>query len=274
MLIIKNILSWIFDAKNRSLIVAVAFIVLLFFLFSTCNRANSLQLKIEKNKQEAQRATNNYEASLDTVKMYRDKEGNLIGQIQGYELTVGELNGKYANLLGNYEDLKNKPPITITKIVTVIKDSILNVNVNSSGDSTGGELTFKDSTFFAEGNWRNLSGTIPYTLNRDSDNPLVPGKGSFEIGQSLSLSTYLTKDKESGKIMINVETPYPGVTFSSIKGASILDDEKNKKMWKEARKTWGLGVNVGYGFSLAATKPSPYFGVGLSYSPKWLQWGK
>jgi len=274
MLIIKNIISWILDPKNRSLLIGAIFVGLLLFLLSTCNQARSLQLQIENNKEEVERIFNNHEASQDTIKMYQKKNGDLVGEIQGYELTVDELKGTYKNLLGDYTELKNKPPITITKVVTIIKDSIRDVNVSVTGDSTGGELTFKDSTFFSEGNWRNLSGTIPYLLEGDSSNPVVPGKGSFELGQSISLSTFLTKDKETGKIMINVETPYPGVTFSNIQGASILDDDKNKKMWKQARKTWGVGVSVGYGFSLAATKPSPYFGVGLNYSPKWLQWGK
>jgi len=274
MLIIKNIISWILDPTNRSLLVAVAFLVVLFFLLSTCNRARSLQLQIENNKEEVERIVNNHEASQDTLRMYQKENGDLVGEIQGYELTVNELKGSYKNLLGDYTELKNKPPITITKVVTVIKDSIRDVNISGSGDSTGGELTFQDSTFFSEGNWRNLSGTIPYLLEGDSSNPVIPGKGSFELGQSISLSTFLTKEKETGKIMINVETPYPGVTFSNIQGASILDDDENKKMWKQARKTWGVGISVGYGFSLAATKPSPYFGVGLNYSPKWLQWGK
>jgi len=278
MFTIKNIISWILDPKNRSLIISVAFIVILFFLLSTCNKVAGLKRDIEKNKEESKRIVNNYEAALDTVKMFTKENGNLVGQIQGYELTVKELRIEYQELFGKHEDLKNKPPLTITKVVTVIKDSLIEVAINSIGDSTGGELSFSDSTFFSEGNWRNLSGTIPYKLNNELENPVQPDKGSFEIGQSLSLSTVLTKDKESGKIMISVETPYPGVTFSSIQGASILDDEKNRKMWREARKTWGVGFDVGYGVLLdlkdSRVATGPYFGVGVHYSPKWLQWGK
>ena len=278
MLALKNIISWVLDPKNRSLIVSVAFIVLLFFLLSTCNRAAGLKREISKNKEESQRIVNNYEASRDTLKMYQEDNGNLVGKIQGYELTITELKTDYESLFGEHEDLKKKPPITITKVVTVIRDSLIEVAVNSTGDSTGGELEFSDSTFFSEGNWRNLSGKIPYSLNNNLSNPLVPGEGSFEIGQSISLSTTLTKDKETGKIMIKVETPYPGVTFSNIQGASILDDDKNKKMWRQARKTWSVGANVGYGVLLdikdSNVSLGPYYGVGITYSPKWLQWGK
>jgi len=278
MLALKNIISWILDPKNRSLIVSVAFIVLLFFLLSMCNRAAGLKRDIEKNKEESQRIVNNYEASQDTIKMYQKDNGTLVGKIQGYEITVGELKNNYKKLFGEYEDLKKRPPITITKVVTVIKDSLIDVAINSVGDSTGGELEFSDSTFFSEGNWRNLSGKIPYSLDNNISNPVVPGNGSFEIGQSISLSTILTKDKESGKIMIRVETPYPGVTFSSIQGASILEDEENKKVWRQARKTWGVGINAGYGVLLDIKNSNvslgPYYGVGITYSPKWLQWGK
>jgi hypothetical protein len=278
MLALKNIISWVLDPKNRSLIVSVAFIVLLFFLLSTCDRAAGLKREIAKNKEESQRIVNNYEASRDTLKMYQEDNGNLVGKIQGYEITVSELKKNYGSLFGKHEDLKKKPPITITKVVTVIRDSLIEVVVNSTGDSTGGELEFSDSTFFSEGNWRNLSGKIPYSLDNNLSNPLVPGEGSFEIGQSISLSTTLTKDKETGKIMIKVETSYPGVTFSNIQGASILDDDENKKMWRQARKTWSIGGNVGYGVLLDIKNSNvslgPYYGVGITYSPKWLQWGK
>ena len=278
MFTIKNIISWIFDPKNRSLIASVAFLVLLFFLLSTCNRAAGLKREIAQNREESQRIVNNYEASQDTIKMYQKDNGNLVGKIQGYELTITELNTDYESLFGQHEDLKKRPPITITKVVTVIRDSLIEVTINSTGDSTGGVLEFSDSTFFSEGNWRNLSGKIPYSLNNNLSNPLVPGDGSFEIGQSISLSTTLTKDKETGKIMITVETPYPGVTFSNIQGASILDDDKNKKMWRQARKTWSVGGNVGYGVLLDIKNSNvslgPYYGIGITYSPKWLQWGK
>lgn len=278
MFTIKNIISWVLDSKNRALIVAIAFIILILFLLSTCNRTAGLKRQIAENKEESQRIVNNYEASRDTLKMYQDNNGNLVGKIQGYELTISDLKNDYENLFGKHEDLKKRPPITITKVVTVIKDSLIEVAINSTGDSTGGELEFSDSTFFSEGNWRNLSGKIPYSLDNTLPNPLVPGKGSFEIGQSISLSTTLTKDKETGKIMIRVETPYPGVTFSNIQGASILDDNKNKKLWRQARKTWSVGASVGYGVLLDVKNSNvslgPYYGVGIAYSPKWMQWGK
>ena len=278
MFVIKDIIAWIFDPKNRSLLVAALVAVLILWNLNTCNRLSGVKNDLEKEKKETLRVTNNFEASLDTLEQFRADNGNLIGQIQGYELTVDELNTKYSDLKGDYVDLKNRPPVTITEVVTVIKDSIIEVNVNGVGDSTGGNFAFRDSTFFTEGNFRNLSGNIPYDLDFNLDNPVRPGKGAFEITQSLSLSTFLSKDKESGKILINVETPYPGVTFSSIKGASILDDENNKKIWRESRKVWGLGFNVGYGVLINTQNSSfstgPYFGVGLSYTPKWLQWGK
>ena len=278
MLVVKNIIAWIFDPKNRSLLVVGLVAILIFLNLSTCNRLSGINQELEKEKKETQRITNNFSASLDTLEQFKSNNGNLIGRIEGYELTVDELNTKYSNLKGDYIDLKNQPPITITEVVTIIKDSIIEVNVNGVGDTTGGTFTFNDSTFYAEGNWRNLGGNIPYDLNFDLANPVLPGKGSFELTQSLSLSTYLTKDKKSGKILINVETPYPGVSFSSITGASILDDEKNKKIWRESRKTWGLGINIGYGLLVNPSNNTfsagPYLGVGISYSPKWLQWGK
>jgi hypothetical protein len=49
-------------------------------------------------------------------------------------------------------------------------------------------------------------------------------------------------------------------------------------MWRQARKTWGIGFDVGYGVLIdvrnSNVSTGPYFGVGVNYSPKLLQWGK
>ena len=278
MQIVTKIIGWVFDPKNRSLLIGGVIVLLVLLNLNNCNKISGLNVDLIESKNETKRISNNYEASRDTLKQYVSSNGNLTGQIRGYELTVAELEGQYNNLLGDYRDLENRPPVTITEVVTVIKDSIIEVDVNGVGDSTGGTLSFSDSLFYSEGNWRKLTGDISYSLNAKLDNPVIPGLGNFNVAQSLSLSTYLAKDKETGKIMINVETPYPGVTFSKIEGASILDNKKNKKVLRQTRKEWGLGFQVGYGVAINPGTNSyaigPMFGLGLSYNPKILQWGK
>ena len=74
------------------------------------------------------------------------------------------------------------------------------------------------------------------------------------------------------------DTDYPGITFTNIEGASIMDEPANKKLLRQMRKPWGLGLNIGYGAIVDVKNGSvatgPYVGFGISYSPKFLQWGK
>ena len=71
-----------------------------------------------------------------------------------------------------------------------------------------------------------------------------------------------------------MDTDYPGVTFTKLEGASILDDPKNKPALRQLRKNWSLGIQAGYGMTLNGNNinGAPYLGIGLSYSPKFLQW--
>ena len=92
----------------------------------------------------------------------------------------------------------------------------------------------------------------------------------------MGLNIGLFKDKETKKILLKVDTDYPGITFTSLSGANILDDPKNKKILRQTRKTWGIGINTGYGVLVnprnGTIGSGIYFGIGLSYSPKILQW--
>jgi hypothetical protein len=76
--------------------------------------------------------------------------------------------------------------------------------------------------------------------------------------------------------MTRVTTDYPNLTFSDINSFEITDNPETRKALKAARKEFGLGVQLGYGISGSSTGLSPgiYVGVGLHYSPKFLQFGK
>ena len=90
----------------------------------------------------------------------------------------------------------------------------------------------------------------------------------------MNLNLGLFQDQETKKVMIKADSDYPGIKFTSIEGASILDNPENKKALRSLRKSFGLGVNIGYGVSFNGNsiQPGPYIGLGLSYQPKFLQW--
>jgi len=272
--------KWILDPKNRNLIGAGIIVLLIILLMTTCGRVSALQGQVERERQETQRAINNWQASQDSVEMLTGENGELIGRIDGYVLTIDELNSQYDQLKQKYQIEKSKPPVVITNTVTEIKETTIYVNTTIKGDST---IAVGDSVQYSPTNFRYLTGEIPYTIDT-ALNRLETGKGIFQLEQSIALQTVLTREKKTGKIEIQVSTDYPGVTFSQIQGAVITDDRENRKVLKQARKEWGASVQVGFGAMLDVSQVNrngvvrlgygPYVGFGIHYSPKWAQWGK
>lgn len=274
---IPKIISWFADPKNRQIVGVGIIAALIIMLMVTCGRVSSLKGAVEAEKLETTRVNNNWIASMDSVEMTLDENGNLVGTISGYDLKLEELKGAYKDLLGDYEIEKNKPPVTITETVTEIKDTTIYVDAEIIGDSS---IAISDSAVYSPTDWRYLTGTVPFMIDTNLGK-LTIGQSIFSLEQSIGLKTVLKRDKKTGKIEIEVSTAYPGITFPVIQGAVIQDDKENAKVLKQARKEFSVGVNVGYGAMLnlmdinrVGIAHGPYVGFGFNYSPKWAQWGK
>lgn len=282
MKILKNIVGFITEPKNNRLMLFAALAVLILFLLHKCNQTKDLNNQLELAKQEAQRVNNNYEAKIDSIKQYQVDDNTWRAEKRGYELTIDELKGEYSSLLGDFEIEKNRPPKFIIKTEYQIKEVINNVLVYAGTDGAGNTfLKFADSAKYDNINYRYLTGQIPYKLifnSSDSSYNIIPGLGTFGLQQGMGLNAGLFQDKKTKKVYIKIDTDYPGITFTNIEGASIMDDPKNKKALRSMRKNWAIGFNIGYGVqvntSSSALDFGPYMGIGLSYSPKFLQFGK
>jgi uncharacterized LabA/DUF88 family protein len=353
----------------------------------------SLKSKLEKEKTEVVRLQDNYDASIDTISVYRDKNGNLTSVVKAYKLEISELNGKYNDLFKLYVKEKNKEPIVIIEYRTKIDEKITNISTVVSDTS----ITFIDSVRYSEGSYRSISGNIPYKMTYHIKKDMV-NKFSFEkalyfayileeehfvkdaevvafkddkiiknsyalkdkegknivyrikiiesqkeislkdlsdkykidqniitsrysdgiytyyagnitpssniepiveptdidifgklftnnanlvLRQGIQLNTSLVKDKKTNKVLINVKSDYPGLIFTNVIGADIMSDPISRKVAREFRKEYGIGLNVGYGFFLIPDvnngyiiKRGPEISVGLNWTPKFLQFGK
>lgn len=279
---LSKVLNFFKNPKNTRMIILGAFVILLLLFLRQCNATKAAKSEIELQKQEAQRIANNYEAAMDTIRQGKFDKDTWRAEKSGYELTLDELNGKYADLLGDFEVEKNKPPKVVIKTVYVIKEVIREVPVYVEIDAFGNtSLVFNDSIRHNANNYRYLSGKIPYKIVMDpidSTYNVVPGFGTFDLTIGMNLNLGLFQDKKTRKISILADTDYPGVTFTNIEGASIMDDPKNKKILRQMRKSWSFGLSVGYGAAVNVKSGNistgPYVGFGINYSPKFLQWGK
>ena len=89
---------------------------------------------------------------------------------------------------------------------------------------------------------------------------------------SIFLTASILRDKKTKEVFVNLSTDYPGTTFNSAQG--IMIDSKSsgfRDLQFKSRKSFGVGVQLGIGIS-GANLISPYVGLGINYTPKFLQW--
>jgi len=273
--ILGNILKFITDPKNTRMLLFALIVGLFLLLLRQCGKTKEAKQEIIKTQEQVLRVKNNYEASQDSIITYRLDNETMRTEKKGFELTIDELKNEYQDLLGKLKLEKSKPPKVVIKTEYLIKEVITEVPIYVTSDSSGSNITFLDSISHNENNYRVLSGNIPFKIDTLNDSTIIkPDKGTFMLDLGMSLDLALLKDKETKKINIIVDTDYPGVKFTKINGASILDNPANKKTLRQLRKNWSLGFQVGYGLNVNNNGifSSPYFGLGLNYSPKFLQW--
>jgi len=259
-LIVKNILGILTDPKNTRMFLLGGIAVLLFLLVRQCNET-------ENAKGEVTRIQNNLIAANDTIKNYVNEKGESVGEIKGLTLTLEELQD-------SLEVEKMKPPITIVKYKTIIKEKIVEVPVISTDTLIKqGNTEFNSVlSFSSDSTWekssRSLGVSVPYTMGSD----LTFGNASIDLTQNIWLNATLSQDQKTKEVFIQLTSDYPGTTFNSAQG--IMIDTKSsefKSLQMQNRKPFGLGINMGMGITGSGTF-GPYIGLGVSWNPKLLQW--
>lgn len=256
MIILKNILSFITDPKNTRMLLLGGIIVLIALFLRQCE-------KTAIAKGEVDRVTNNWKASLDTLENYTKANGNAAAEIMALNLTLDELNEKL-----EYE--KNKPPITVIETETVVKEVIVEVPVTVIDTIIGdfsSAFSISDSASWGKSS-RSIDFVVPYEIH---DTLIDFGNATIDLNQNIWLSASMSRNSKTKEVFVNLETDYPGTTFNSAKG--ILVDQNTpgfRSLQFQNRKTFGLGLQLGLGYNTNGI--TPYVGIGLNYSPKFLQW--
>ena len=363
------------------MILFILFLLLIGLFFYQVNRTAHFKNLYEDQVKETTRISNNYLASQDTIRTYKDKNGSMVSEISGYQITSKELDTKYKSLFNLYLKEKNKTPKVIIEYKYIMKDTLNSkTNVSDSLITYGG-----DTIKYAGNNWTLISGKIPYQLScnikkssvtqyaydrakvysydlrerglseskvvayknnnlisitdalKDSasifrvmikqsqtdvtddiskvidkdlvdkyyDNSnkmytfvtgvfipnssidiknsefkpkLFTGMNQTYLQSAVEINTGLYKDKD-GRLMIDIKTKHPNISFTSITGAEILNAENTKKLERQVRKQFGFGMNIGIGAMLApdnsawVMKYGPQISIGLNWTPRWAQFG-
>ena len=288
-----SIWAWLKNPDNKSFRNLIGVAILIAIILIQCGQSAGLKGDLAKQKEESQRVLNNYEALHDTIRQGKINDTTLLAEKKALSITLKELKSGYSDLLTGFESFKKQNPKVIERITVINNETIREVPVFAKIDSLGnGSFNFEDKAKFADGNYRNLKGTIPFSstffnkkdstqadLNKLGLYTLVnPGAGNFTLEQGIKLKVGLFKDPKTKKVTIAATTSYPGITFTQLDGADVMQDEGSKKATRALRKTWGIGVSLGYGAGVDLKSRQmyigPQIGVGITYTPKFLQWGK
>mgnify|MGYP000735853495 FL=1 len=157
------VLNWIKDPKNRGIIKLAAIAILILILLMQCSQNRGLKNELEAQKEETQRVINNHEAANDTIRQGKINDSTLLAERLALKLTLKELKEGYSDLLTGFEQFKKQNPKVIERITVNNHETIREVPVYAKMDSLGnGQFIFADSTKYADGNSRKLSGSITY----------------------------------------------------------------------------------------------------------------
>lgn len=255
-------------------------VVLVLLLLRQCGEADNA-------KAEALREHNNYLASLDSVRTIKNDMGHLIQEKATYELKASELSEEQKNLiqqLGLKSNGRGDTPNSVINMIAEIRDSI-NVASTIVKDPNGAEsITFVHNPQMTGNNKLKIDGKTPYVVEIRVDPTdstkyiasVIPGLTSLIMEQNIDITTGIYRDPKTKRMMTRVSTTYPGLTFNDINSFDITDSPDTRKALKAARKEFGFGAQLGYGLSGSNSGITPgfYIGIGLQYSPKFLQFGK
>jgi hypothetical protein len=263
------------------LLMIVAIVILIIMLLRQCKATSAAEA-------EALREHNNYLAQLDSVRLISKSRDNAVYEKSAFERKVSELTQEEKDLIKKLElksNGKGTTPKTVIETVTEYVDTFRNIASRVIEDTSGGtSLTFKYEPTLPGKNKFSLTGKTPYTIGL-TRNPadtaevwakLNPGNTEVTISQNIDLVTGIYRDPKSKRLMTRVSTSYPNMTFSDIHSFDITDNPDTREIMKKSRKEWGLGVTIGYGIAGSSTgiKTGIMMGVGLHYTPRWLQFGK
>ena len=257
---------------NKTILQFTIVALITFLVLKQCNQISNLKQDLENTEKIADRNFNNYKTALDTIKIERDRSGQLVSMIGTFEYDVEVLKSDKSKLLNKYSKvLREKTKLeNINNLIAAdltIKDSIIDSNIKVTQNKDTITFGFRDTINWDKYNYREFSGTLEL---EKIDSMFKVKSSRFDFNQGISLTTAIVK--EDGREVLRITTPYLGIKFTNIENVNIVNDKLNQKYKKKAG--WSVGVGFGYGINLnnnQVISTGPSIGLGIYYSPSWLK---
>ena len=266
----KKILNSIWTIINSKVFLLLVVGVFIFFLFKSCGNSKELRRQAEISNQ-------NISALTDSIKIVKNKNGDLSASIDGY--------------ISNQKDLLNLNN-SLSIAVNKEKGKVLSLNKTILTLKQDKEMLEKYSDSL-----KNIIGTpidvgggnfnIPWTLNYTYDSinsdkfegitkiKLTPTNifhlNTKMISRVSTIGLTFGQKIEDDKLRIFVNSNYPGLTPTSLEGV-LIDPNTNPYMKKLMKKkmflpnVWSVGAGGTIGYDFLHNQPALVFGINVSYS--------
>lgn len=264
---IEAILEYIKNHKDWFYIAGIIILVLL--QMQTCR--NNQDLKIEGLRQQ-----NNISALTDSLNYYINENGNLVAEKHAYQLTQKELEDSIGKIDKKHREYVTWLRTNLTHHDTIYADAVVEhdtIDMDSTMIDKG--VILVDTTDVWGNSRRQIKVEIPYYI----DSLLRTGEVRLDLEQSIFVTGSLQRDTKTGETYIVLETDYPGIRFNNAMGI-VATTSPDYELTFRKRNGVGLfiGPSVGLGYDPIHKTLSPTIGLslglGYTFTPKRLQWGR
>ena len=260
---LTSIWNFIINPNNQRTILFIAIVIVGIIFFQTCNNNNQL-------KQDALKSEINKRALTDSIRIVKNKAGELQAEKNAFVATNKELKDLNINLYNEVQK-QSKNVLTLTMLnadlsfkVNLLEDSLRNINYvvtyNKLNDTYTIPWDFNKT--FDDKNSRTIEG---YTVAKwDSVNNIILNEGTMLKKFDLKFNIVTGLEEKDNNLNIFVKSGYPDLKFDNIEGALI--DPNNSPLIKKLmkQKRWTFGPTTGWGMMMSPSGIKFGFFIGVS----------
>lgn len=261
-----------FIQDNLKWIAIVALAIICLLMLKQCRSNEDMKSEIERLEAKNKILDGNLTVMKDTVKFWKDSDGNHMSSIGILTADKEMLNGQFKDLNAKYKKVSGKSAED-AKMIAYLNGQISfkdrEISDLRAAGATQGSRIINDSTILVDIG-KQYDSTNSYTVNGNvytsiKDNKITAGKIDLTTSVNMGLEIAINRDNETKIARITTKTAFPAKIV--MRGITEIENELNKK----PKAYLGLGLFAGYG--LAVQKQpiiSPMVGVSVYYSPSWL----
>lgn len=251
----------------KIMVIIGTLLISMMLLLKQCNKSEDLERELEAYKKEVARTNWNNKALTDSLVVYRGKNGELEAKKSALLLNDKEMKDYIKKLTKDYGGV-----VEVNKGTIISVGSNVSTKINIKTLSNDSSVYFNDSINWGNGNYRSISGVLPYNIKYEKIQDsiikgiLVTRPIDLKYNMGISILTGVSLDEKTGEPTIFVKSKNPDFNITSLEGATITNPEQYVK--KKSKFGMGLSLGLGPVYTQQGISPGFFAGIGFVFIPK------